>query len=308
MEGIHLAGSGVRRVALQLLAAIGLAAAISLWLASSALANHPVLVEGNCNNPPGNPFFAAVPAPGTCGDYDGDGTIGPAEDNDGDRVFGTINGANTQGSAATRINNNGTITVVTSGLFPETVRLEGNVTLEGAPGVEANIDAVRQGDLQSTARQSRPGIIIDAPDNRYVVVRNVQSRNWTEGIKVKDNSRVALEGVRVEHNTNYGIRAQDNSRVAISNSEVRATGFRLNLDTGDFPTLNNPSPGNGIEFEDDSSGTVCQSSVTGSFRVGIKANGGVSLALLNVFDNTVNLSDSIRSDVGTSCIGDDGRR
>ncbi len=42
--------------------------------AISALANHPVLVEGNCNVPPAG--SSSVITPGTCGDYDGDGKMG----------------------------------------------------------------------------------------------------------------------------------------------------------------------------------------------------------------------------------------
>ncbi|MBA2614627.1 MAG: hypothetical protein H0U90_02445 [Actinobacteria bacterium] len=46
----------------------------ALAAASPAWANHPVLVEGNCLDPPaGNPGSTA---PGTCGDYDGDTRIG----------------------------------------------------------------------------------------------------------------------------------------------------------------------------------------------------------------------------------------
>ena len=289
-----------RRKPAFLLCAIGLV--VGLLTAPSAMANHNVLVEGNCNNGT-DPAFSPVPAPGVCGDYDGDQAIGTTEDNDGDRVFGTINGANTTGSAATRANNNGKITVVTSGLFAETVTLTGNVTLEAAPGVEANVDAVRQGDAGSNARQAAPGIIVDAPNNRYVVIRNLTSRNWTSGIQVLNNSRVAIEDVRVENNVNYGVEVSDNARVSINNSQVHATGFRLNPATGDFPTTSNPNPGIGIEFDDKSSGTVCQTSVTGSFRAGIRGSDKrVSTALLNVFDNKPDLSGLGKP--GTSCIGD----
>jgi hypothetical protein len=277
----------------------------ALAVVPSAFANHPVLVEGNCNNA-ADPMFSPVPAPGTCGDNDGDGRIGTAEDNDGDRVFGTLTGANTTGTEATRVNNNGTITVVTSGLFAETVTLSGNVTLEAAAGVEANVDALRQGDPGSTARQARPGIIVDAPANRQVVIRNIQSRNWTSGFQIKGESRVALEGVRAEHNVNYGIEIDDNAKVAISDSEVYATGRRVNPMTGDFPSAaNRPDPGIGIEFDGGSSGTVFFTRVTGSFRDGVATNGNVCLALVNIFDNNPNVSGTRA--VGTSCIGTNAR-
>ena len=278
-------------------AAVTVCVAAALALPAAAQANHPVLVEGNCGNPPGVEPFSTAPHPGTCGDFDGDARIGPAEDTDGDRVFGTINAANGPAGAA----NNGTITIVTSGLFPETVRLTGNVTLEGAPGVEAKIDAVRQGDPGSTPRQGQPGIVIDAPANRYVVVRNVQSRNWTTGVLVVGRSRATLKNVRVEHNVNYGIRIADQARVAITRGEVLATGFRLNPATGDFPTPAQPQPGEGIDFQNGSSGTVVGTTVAGSFSAGIEASRGtkVCVAKVNLFDNSPDL-DGI-DEISTSC-------
>lgn len=47
-----------------------------------------MILEGNCNNA-NDPAFSPVPAPGTCGDYDGDGAIGTAEE---DRVTATVEG------------------------------------------------------------------------------------------------------------------------------------------------------------------------------------------------------------------------
>lgn len=263
---------------------LSLSAAVALLCPATAFANHPVLVEGNCNNPPaGNP--AAV-APGTCGDYDGDGLIGTAEDEDGDRVFGTIAGAN--GTGATAANNNGTITIVTSGTFAEQVTLTGNVTLQAAPGVDANIDAVLQGDPNATARQSTPGIIVDAPGNRRVIIRNIASRNWTSGIQVNGQSRVSIERCRVEHNVNYGIEVTGSAAVQIDKSEVMATGFRLNSGGVDFPTTSTPDPGVGISFEDTSRGSVYRTTITGSFGAGITdtSSGKVKQAAVYLFDNT----------------------
>lgn len=277
---------------------VGVASAAAL-LVSSAFANHPVLVEGNCLGA-GTAQRTAVP-PGTCGDYDGDGRIGSAEDTDeADRVFGTINAALGPGNigspaVSTGVNQNGSVTIVASGVFPEVVTItaaNGNVTLQAAPGVEANIDAVVQGDAGTTPRQSQPGIIVNAPANRYVVVRNITSRNWTSGIQVLGNSRVALESVRAENNVNYGIEIADNARVTIAKSEVHGTGFRTNPVTGNFPTPNVPSPGKGIEFDDSSSGTVFLTTVSGSFGAGISNMTGrrfnVCVSNVNVFDNSPN--------------------
>src|SRR5262245_36074491 len=231
-------------------------------------ANHPVFVEGNCLNPPaGN---STVITPGTCGDYDGDGRIGVEEDNDGDRVFGTLGAALTT-NIATGANQNGRVVIVTSGVFAEVVSItaaNGNVTLEAAPGVEADIDAVLQGDPNSGARQNAPGIIVNAPKDRFVTIRNIVSRNWTEGIRVNGDSNVLIDNCRIENNVNFGIRIQDNAKVKISKTTVAATGFRVSA-AGDFPRNNRPNPGNGIDFGGNSSGLVCQSCVTGSFGAGI---------------------------------------
>lgn len=246
------------------ISAIALLFGFILVSASTALANHPVFVEGNCNVPPAG--TNSVTVAGTCGDFDGDGRIGTAEDNDGDRVFGTINGANSSDG----VNNNGTITIVTSGTFAEQVTLTGNVTLQAAPGVHANIDAVLQGDSGSGARQGIPGIIVNAPANRIVIIRNIQSRNWTSGIQVNGSSRVAIENCVLEHNINYGIEVNDNALVKVDQSQVIATGFRLNPGTGDFPSNQfRPNPGIGISFEDNSRGAVFRTEVSGSFGAGI---------------------------------------
>ncbi len=274
-----------------LLVAITSAAAV-LTTAGPAFANHPVLVEGTCLGAGTTQRTAVVP--GTCGDYDGDGRIGTAEDTDeGDRVFGTINAAlgNTDLGATlnpTRANQNGRVTIVTSGVFPEIVTITaagGNVTLEAADGVDANIDAVAQGVAGNADRQVSPGIIVTSPADRRVTIRNVMSRNWTEGFRISGYSRVTLDRVRAENNRDYGIRVQDYARVAISNSHVNATGFRA------APGVDNtPNPGNGIEYEDTSQGSIFYSSVTGSFAAGLARDGTakVSRDHVQLFDNNPN--------------------
>ena len=262
------------------------AAAFVIFGAINAFANHPVFVEGNCLGD-GAAARTIVP-PGTCGDYDGDGRIGTAEDNDApfDRVFGTINAANAMVGA----NNNGVITIVASGIFPEVINITGNVTLQGAPGVEAIIDAVLQGEPGSTARQSTPGIIVNSGFfDHSIVIRNITSRNWTTGIRVMRNSKVAIENCRLENNINYGIEVLDNSRVTISDTEIHGTGFRISP-VGMFPAANAPMPGIGIEFNNNSSGTVFSSTVSGSFSTGISdvSTGNVCVSSTNVFDNNSN--------------------
>jgi len=290
---VHLTSmNSIPRLAAATCAAVALVTVSLVWGGATASANHPVYVEGNCLNPPaGNP---GPVTPGTCGDYDGDGRIGTAEDADGDRVFGTITAALGGGTGA---NQNGRVVIVTSGTFAEVVNItgaNGNVQLEAAPGVDANIDAVLQGDPGSGARQNAPGIIVNAPADRFITIRNVVSRNWATGIDVRGSSRVLVDGCRVDNNTNYGILVQGAAKVKINDTQVTATGFRVGA-TGDFPRANRPDPGVGIEFQDDSAGLVCDSCVVGNFGAGIrngtrdsgKGFGNSSVQLQNVcaFDN-----------------------
>ena len=232
----------------------------SVWTLTHVSANHPVLVEGE-------------------EDFDRDGNLGLAEDTDGDdRIFGTITAA--LAAANGGANQNGRVTIVTSGRFHEQLMItnaNGNTTIEAAPGVEATIDAVATGtraaqfpNSTNATRQGQVGIIITSPTNRYVTLRNLVVRNWTEGIQVMGSSRVTIDNVRLEGNVNHGIHVLGSSRVLITNSQVSSTGFRVGA-TGDFPGTSMPSPGNGITFEGSSRGLVSYSTVSGNFCVGLAA-------------------------------------
>jgi hypothetical protein len=303
--------SHFRKARSRLLGALVLAACASLAAAAVARANHPVFVEGNCLNP-SPPGSNAVPHPGSCGDYDGDARIGADEDTDGDRVFGTIGaalGAGSDASAGFGVNQNGSVTIVSSGVFPEQVTItaaNGNVTLQAAPGVEAAIDAVLQGTPANIPRLEQTGIVVDAPAGRHVVLRNLTVRNWASGITVSGDSRLSIDGVRLENNVNHGILVADRARAAITRSEVHATGFRASI-TRDYPVLNTPGPGNGIEFRDLSSGTVYSTVVSGSFGAGVadlSSQHFVCLALVNLFDNNPNLEGIVASRYAGSCVQD----
>ncbi len=253
-----------------------------LGYSSVSLANHPVLVEGES-------------------DFDGDGRIGVDEDNDGlDQVFGTINAA--LGAANRGANQNGHVIIVTSGRFLEIVNItaaNGDVTLQAAPGVEAEIEAVRAGDAAgNTQRQAAPGIIVNAPSNRIVTIRNIVSRNWTEGILVSGNSRVIIDNCRVEHNKDYGIHVMGSAKATITNSQVVGSGFRNGAGI-----VNTPMPGIGIEFEGASSGVVASTTISGSFAAGIaNATGNPqAVKIANtavVFDNNPNFI-GVRPPVGS---------
>lgn len=268
----------------------GLAAVATLGslviIAGPATANHPVFVEGNCFGP-GMGMAATglqtspVP-PGNCGDYDGDTHIGAAEDNDGDNNFGTIN------AALASVAQNGRVTIVASGAFPEVVTLNptagGNITLVAAPGVEANIDAVVQGNAGSAQRQGAPGIIVDGCARCRVSIRNVVSRNWTEGILVRGDSHVSIDQVKLEGNLNYGIQVLDRARVSVTVSDINSTGYRKSA-----AGVGTANPGIGIEFEDSSQGNIYESTVTGSAAGGIVgAFGSYALSDTQFFDNNPN--------------------
>jgi hypothetical protein len=243
----------------------------SLLFGNNVSANHPVLVEGNCDSPvPGT----TTVQPGTCGDFDGDGRIGTAEDTDGaDRIFGTIAaalGPGTGAAAGTGANMNGSVTIVTSGRFPEALVIPGaitlgNVTLQAAPGVSAEINAVLQGDPLggNTARQAGTGIDINAPSaTGKVVLRNLTIRNFLTGVDVRGNSRVTFDNCRFETNVHYSIRVRDDARIAAEHLRISSTGFRI-------PVSVATNPGHGISFEGTSEGTVYFSQITGSFGAAI---------------------------------------
>src|SRR3712207_4706028 len=242
-----------------------LACAVHLGAAGASAQSHTVYVEGNCDSPvPGT----TVVDKGLCGDYDGDGRIGTAEDTDGaDRIFGTINAALGLGagaSAGTGINHNGRIVIVRSGRFYESVYIgsnlcgagcpgaasPGNVTIEAAPGVDAVIDAQFQGDPSggNTARLAVTGIALSyVPGSstgytRQVVLRNLTVRNWARGLEASHNARLVIDNCRFENNLNYGILLNFGTMAVITNTQVSGTGFR---------TVNNAaaSPGHGISVE-----------------------------------------------------------
>jgi parallel beta-helix repeat protein len=245
------------------------------WNTTDVAANHPLLVEGER-------------------DFDGDGLLGVDEDldNASDQVFGTINAA--LGMANAGANQNGVAVVVTSGRFLESVRItgaNGNVTLEAAPGVSAMVEAVRAGNAGNADRQARPGIIVDAPATRIVTIRNMISRNWTDGIQINGSSRVVVDNCRVENNTNFGIHVTGSSKVTISNSTVASSGFR----SGAAPANNMPNPGIGIGFEGSSTGTVAFTTVSGSVAAGVSNTSSagkkaVGILSVNAFDNNPNFN------------------
>jgi parallel beta-helix repeat protein len=260
---------------------------VSFVSSRNVSANHPVLVEGNCDSPvPGTTLVA----PGTCGDFDGDGRIGTAEDTDGaDRIFGTITaalGPGTGAAAGTGANLNGTITIVASGRFAENIVISpqtaiiGNVTLEAAPGVLADIDAVLQGDGGNTTRQGGIGIhIIPIGNDRRIVLRNLTIRNFATGILLAENARVTIDNCRLENNLDYGIRLLDDARVAVFNTRVASTGFRVGAAVPTTTTF-----GHGISFEGATAGSVFHSFITGSFGSALSNTSSLGLASVRYYE------------------------
>ena len=255
----------IKRIALTIVAVFAL-------LATTAYANHPVLVEGNCDSPV--PGTTILPNGGPCGDFDGDGRIGTSEDTDGlDRIFGTLEaaiGPGTGSAAGRGANYNGTVTIVTSGRFyplsglsiPDAVSGPTHLTIEAAPGVLAAIDAVFQGDPAggNTQRQNIAAVNITATglDDR-IVLRNLVFRNWTEGVRSSGGATVTIDNCKFERNLDYAIRALGSTLLIVYESTIVDTGFRVG---GNVPTA--PLPGRGISFEGSSRGLVAKSSIYGS--------------------------------------------
>jgi Right handed beta helix region len=272
-------------------------------------ANHPVLVEGNCDSPvPGTTLVS----PGTCGDFDGDGRIGTAEDTDGaDRIFGTLNaalGPGTGAAAGTGANFNGTITIVTSGRFAEQLFIgqggffpglgtpsPGNVTIQAAPGVSAEIDAVFQGDPQggNTTRQGSYGIYILYPPSfpNVVTLRNLTIRNFAEGITAVLNSKVIIDKCRIENNQNYGVRVRDLAQVVITNSTITSNGHRI-------PVTGPPAPGHGVSVDGANNAQVRISDtvVAHNFAAGIFSDhpaANVSLFKVSTYFNGTDIAGAV---------------
>lgn len=246
-------------------------------------ANHPVLVEGEA-------------------DFDGDGMRGNDEDVDNatDRVYGTITAALLAANGAA--NANGQVIVVTNGRFPEIIRipnpdagqmtLNGVTILEAAPGIMADLDAVLAGNANNAARQAAPGITINTDQtDRSVILRNLNIRNWTDGILVSGAARVQIINCRLDSNITFGIRAQGTSRVMISSTTVNASGMRFN------PMPSTPNPGTGIRFEEQASGTVVDSIISGNTGTGLSnaSTRQVLLARNAIFDNGTNVSGTAAS-------------
>ena len=258
-----------------------------LALAAPAAANHPITVEGNCFGPGTGATATGLRTspvePGTCGDYDGDGLIGAAEDEDLDNNFGTIN------AGLEAVAQNGTVTIVTNGTFPEAVRLtpvEGaSVTLEAAPGVRATLDAVVQGQAGNADRATQSGIHVRGCGGCQVTVRNLATRNFARGLAIHGQSNVLLVGVRAEGNLNYGIKAMDRARLTVRSAVVNATGYRK-----DAAGVAKAEPGIGVRILDDARASLHNATVSNSRDAGIKARrDNVLLRDVQLFGNHPNL-------------------
>jgi hypothetical protein len=283
----HLTSKGdpARKAAFLLMSAVLLVCAIHLSAAevSAQGGGHTVFVEGNCDSPvPGTTIVSL----GTCGDYDGDGRIGTAEDTDGaDRIFGTINaalGPGTGAAAGTGINHSGRVVIVRSGRFAEAIYIgqiqcagcpgattPGNVTLEAAPGVDAVIDAIFQGDPAggNATRQNSTGIAVaytagsSLGATRLVVLRNLTVRNFARGAEISHGARILIDNCRFENNQNAGVVLNFNSRAVISNTQVSGTGFRT---TGAAS-----NPGHGIWLDVGAQARLVNTTVSHNLNVGI---------------------------------------
>ena len=266
--------------------------ALALFGAVPSSANHPVLVEGNCDSPvPGTTLVS----PGTCGDFDGDGRIGTAEDTDGaDRIFGTISaalGPGTGAAAGTGANQNGRIIIVKSGRFSEAVSVttnamlniqsNGHVQIEAAPGVEANIDAVFQGDPGggNNVRQEAIGVLVSLGPGATATLRNLTIRNFAIGIRQQGTGRLLLEDCRIDNNRDFGAQVLNESKIIVERTQINATGRRVG-------TANNTTAfGHGVQLADLSSAIFNKSSImnaTGACVQNISSRGSLKFETLIV--------------------------
>lgn len=300
--------SNATRIALFCVVFAALVVGMTQWSSVKVSANHPVLVEGNCDSPvPGTTLVA----PGTCGDFDGDGRIGTAEDTDGaDRIFGTLRaalGPGTGAAAGTGANQNGKMIIVASGRFAENlfigntgivvgegVAVPGNMTIEAAPGVDADIDAILQGDPAggNNTRTTQTGIQVTyiTANTGVVTLRNLEIRNWFIGVSTSLNSKVHIDNCRLEGNLAHGMRIIDSSRVSITNSQIVGSGFRTGVGSA------TPSPGNGIAVEGTALVRIAFTNISHSFAAGIinttGAAANVGLYGVTTYFNNPNLAGS----------------
>jgi len=175
---------------------------------------------------------------------------------------------------------NGRIIIVTSGRFAETLYIgnnspdpavgsssPGHVTIEAAPGVYADLDAVLQGDPAggNGTRQGRPGIQINylpAFSGRVVTLRNLTIRNYQTGVLAMGSSRVIIDNCRFENNLSSNILAGGSADVVVSNSLIESAGFRIG-------TANSSGVGRGVVVTNDAKMRLMETTISNNKGAGI---------------------------------------
>jgi parallel beta-helix repeat protein len=168
------------------------------------------------------------------------------------------------------------------------------VIIQAAPGVNAEIDAVLQGDPAggNTARQNGPGIFVvyNAGTQSTVTLRNLTIRNFLDGISIWVSSKVIIDRCRIEHNRDHGVRVQDAAKVVIVNSTVSSNGRRI-------PVSGPSSPGNGITANACSTCEVRVAETTVSHNVGAGIAGTapavIQLFKVSAYFNSPNIAGSV---------------
>ncbi|HEX5706959.1 MAG TPA: right-handed parallel beta-helix repeat-containing protein, partial [Pyrinomonadaceae bacterium] len=158
----------------------------------------------------------------------------------------------------------------------------GNVTIEAAPGVIANIDAVLQGDPAggNALRQGSNGITVAYSSAfRVVTLRNLVIRNFNNGILVAGIARVNIDNCRLENNIANNISLIDNANVAITNTQSVGAGLRIGPSV---PTA--PNPGYGLVLRNNARANVMNSSFTNNQGAGLVnlTNDATNLKLFKV--------------------------
>ena len=174
-----------------------------------------------------------------------------------------------------------TLFIGQSGFFPGLgTATPGNVTIQAAPGVNAEIDAILQGDPAggNTARSNSTGITILYPPGftSVVTLRNLTIRNFAEGVAAVLSSRVHLDRCRIENNLNHGIHVIDNTLVTITNSTITANGRRTGLGSSVA------SPGNGLTAENNAQVRTSDSTFAHNVAAGIFSGPTTNVSLYKI--------------------------
>jgi hypothetical protein len=152
------------------------------------------------------------------------------------------------------------------------------VTIQAAPGVVAEIDAVLQGDPAggNTARQNQTGIVIyyfpnSGVSDRTVTLRNLVIRNFTQGIGTFGDNTILIENCRIENNIKAGINVTGSHKMVIARSVISGNGRRIGAGVS-----TTPNPGDGLIVAEGASAKIFDTVFSNNVAAGIRNTTGVA--------------------------------